>query len=281
MARGPMGGPGMRSIDKAKDFKGTLKKLLNYVKKYRIAIISVMFFATLSTIFSIIGPNILGDVTTEIFNGIVNKITGQGGMNFDFIGNTLLLLLGLYAFSAFCSFIQSFIMNSISCKISYSLRDQISKKMHKLPLSYFETRTNGEILSRITNDVDTFSSNLSQTLSQIVTSIATLIGTLIMMINISGSMTIASILMLPISIFGMGFIMKNSQKFFTRQQTNLGNMNGIVEEVYGGHDVVAVFNGEEKEIKRFEELNDKLYDLLFNHLNNSFLISFKNFDSIS
>ncbi len=258
MARGPMGGA--KSFEKAKDFKGTFKKLLSYVKKYRIAIIVVMLFAILSTIFSIIGPNILGDVTTEIFNGLVNKITGKGGMNFDFIKKTLLLLLGLYIFSALCAFIQSFIMNSISCKISYNLRDEISKKMHKLPLSYFETRTHGEILSRITNDVDTFSSSLSQTLSQTVTSIATLIGTLVMMISISGRMTIASILMLPISLFGMGFIMRRSQKFFTRQQANLGNINGVVEEVYGGHDVVTVFNAEDKEIKRFEELNDKLYD---------------------
>jgi len=256
MARGPM----VRSIDKAKDFKGTIKKLLKYIKTYRLAIIAVMIFATLSTIFSIMGPNILGDVTTEIFNGIVNKITGKGGIDFTFIRRTLLLLLGLYIFSAFCTFIQSYIMNSVSCKISYSLRDEISKKMHKLPLSYFESRTKGEILSRITNDVDTFSSNMSQTLSETVSSIATLVGVLIMMISISIEMTFASILILPISIFGMGFIMKKSQKFFIRQQRNLGNINGVVEEVYGGHDVVTAFNAEDKEIARFEELNNKLYD---------------------
>ncbi len=258
MANGPM--HGSKGPDKAKDFKGTLKKILNYTKKYRIAIIVVMIFAILSTIFSIIGPNILGDVTTEIFNGLVRKITRQGGMDFDFIKKTLLLLLGLYAFSAFCSFIQSFIMNSVACKISYNLRDQISKKLHKLPLSYFETRTHGEILSRITNDVDTFSQNLSQTLSQLVSSFATLVGTIIMMISISGKMTIASIIILPISVMGMGFIMKKSQKYFTRQQHNLGNMNGLVEEVYGGHDVVSVFCAEDKELARFKELNDKLYD---------------------
>ncbi len=257
MARGPMRG---NPTDKAKDFKGTLKKLLSYIKEYRVAIIIVMIFATLSTIFSIIGPNILGDVTTEIFNGLVNKITNNGGMNFDFIGKTLLLLLGLYAFSAFCSFIQSFIMNTVSVKISYNLRREISTKFHKLPLSYFESKTHGEILSRITNDVDTFSSNLGQTLTQAITSIATLIGTLIMMISISGSMTIASLILLPISVLGMGFIMSKSQKFFTRQQTNLGNINGVVEEVYGGHDIVQVFNATDKEIERFEDLNDKLYD---------------------
>lgn len=258
----PRGGPmgGANSTDKAKDFKGTLKKLLSYIKKYRVAIIIVMIFALLSTVFSIIGPNILGDVTTEIFNGLINKITGQGEMNFDFINKTLLLLLGLYAFSAFCSFIQSFIMNTVSCKISYKLRDEISKKLHKLPLSYFETRTHGEILSRITNDVDTFSQNLSQTLSQFISAIATLVGTLVMMISISGSMTVASLLLLPLSVFGMGFIMSKSQKFFTRQQENLGNMNGIVEEVYGGHDVVQVFDAADKEIERFEKMNDKLYD---------------------
>ena len=258
MANGPM--HGSKGPDKAKDFKGTLKKILNYTKKYRIAIIVVMIFAILSTIFSIIGPNILGDVTTEIFNGLVRKVTRQGGMDFDFIKKTLLLLLGLYAFSAFCSFIQSFIMNSVACKISYNLRDQISKKLHKLPLSYFETRTHGEILSRITNDVDTFSQNLSQTLSQLVSSFATLVGTIIMMISISGKMTAASIIILPISVMGMGFIMKKSQKYFTRQQHNLGNMNGLVEEVYGGHDVVSVFCAEDKELARFKELNDKLYD---------------------
>lgn len=258
MANGPM--HGSKGPDKAKDFKGTLKKILNYTKKYRIAIIVVMIFAILSTIFSIIGPNILGNVTTEIFNGLVRKVTRQGGMDFDFIKKTLLLLLGLYAFSAFCSFIQSFIMNSVACKISYNLRDQISKKLHKLPLSYFETRTHGEILSRITNDVDTFSQNLSQTLSQLVSSFATLVGTIIMMISISGKMTIASIIILPISVMGMGFIMKKSQKYFTRQQHNLGNMNGLVEEVYGGHDVVSVFCAEDKELARFKELNDKLYD---------------------
>lgn len=258
MANGPM--HGSKGPDKAKDFKGTLKKILNYTKKYRIAIIVVMIFAILSTIFSIIGPNILGDVTTEIFNGLVRKVTRQGGMDFDFIKKTLLLLLGLYAFSALCSFIQSFIMNSVACKISYNLRDQISKKLHKLPLSYFETRTHGEILSRITNDVDTFSQNLSQTLSQLVSSFAILVGTIIMMISISGKMTAASIIILPISVMGMGFIMKKSQKYFTRQQHNLGNMNGLVEEVYGGHDVVSVFCAEDKELARFKELNDKLYD---------------------
>jgi len=256
MAKRSKGNPN----DKAKDFKGTLKKLISYVKRHKIAIIFVALFALLSTVFSIIGPNILGNVTTEIFNGIVLKITGKGSMNFDLIKNTLFILLGLYIFSALCSFLQSYIMNTVSCKISYNLRNDISKKMHELPLAYFEERTHGEILSRITNDVDTLASNLSQTLSQIVTSVATLIGTLVMMISISTSMTIASILILPLSIILMGLIMGKSQKYFTRQQENLGDMNGIVEETYGGHDVVKVFNHEDESLEEFNKINDKLYD---------------------
>lgn len=246
--------------EKAKDFKGTLKKLISYVKIHRVAIILTGVFALLSTIFSIIGPDILGNVTTEIFNGLIAKITGNGSMDFDVIRNTLLLLLGLYIFSSVCSFIQSYIMNTISCKMSYNLRRDISEKMHKLPLSYFEERTHGEILSRITNDVDTLSSNLSQTLSQIVSSVATLIGTLVMMISISSSMTIASILVLPLSIILMGLIMGKSQKYFTKQQEDIGNINGIVEEVYGGADVVKVFNHEQKSIEEFNKINDELYD---------------------
>lgn len=260
MARMHMGKPNSTDMDKAKDFKGTLRKLVSYIKRHRLSIILVAIFALLSTVFSIAGPNILGDATTEIFNGLVAKITGQGNMDFDFIKKTLLFLLGLYIFSAFCSFLQGYIMNTVSCKISYNLRKDISEKLHKLPLSYFETRTHGEILSRITNDVDTLSSNLSQTLSGFVSSIATLIGTLVMMISISGSMTIASVIVLPISMVGMGFIMSKSQKYFARQQSNLGDMNGIVEEIYGGHDVVKVFNHEDKAIEGFAIINDKLYD---------------------
>ena len=257
MARGPHH---VNAQEKAKDFKGTLKKLISYVKIHRVAIILTGVFALLSTIFSIIGPDILGNVTTEIFNGLIAKITGNGSMDFDVIRNTLLLLLGLYIFSSVCSFIQSYIMNTISCKMSYNLRRDISEKMHKLPLSYFEERTHGEILSRITNDVDTLSSNLSQTLSQIVSSVATLIGTLVMMISISSSMTIASILVLPLSIILMGLIMGKSQKYFTKQQEDIGNINGIVEEVYGGADVVKVFNHEQKSIEEFNKINDELYD---------------------
>lgn len=259
MPRGPMK-TGSTDLDKAKDFKGTLKKLVNYVKRHKLAIILVFIFSLLSTLFSIVGPNILGNVTTEIFNGLIAKITGNGGMNFNLIKSTLLLLLGLYVFSSICTFLQGYIMNTVACKISYNLRKDISKKLNRLPLSYFETRTHGEILSRITNDVDTLSSNLSQTLSEFVSSLATLIGTIIMMISISTSMTIASIIVLPISMMGMGLIMSKSQKFFARQQKNLGDMNGVVEEIYGGYDVVKVFNREEESIKEFEQINNKLYD---------------------
>ena len=257
MARGPHH---VVSNEKVKDFKGTLKKLIGYIKTYKVAIILTCVFALLATVFSIIGPDILGNATTEIFNGLFLKITGNGSMNFEKIRNTLLILLGLYIFSALCSFIQNYIMNTISCKMSYNLRRDISEKMHKLPLSYFEEKTHGEILSRITNDVDTLSSNLSQTLSQIVSSTATLIGTLVMMISISSSMTLASILVLPLSIVLMGLIMGKSQKYFTKQQEDIGNINGIVEEVYGGVEVVKVFNHEQKSIEEFNKLNDELYD---------------------
>lgn len=257
-------GPGLKgnnkSQEKAKNFKSTLKKLIKYISEYKLAIIMVILFSILSTIFSIVGPNILGDATTEIFEGLIEKITGKGGIDFDFIKKTLLILLGLYGFSAFCSFVQSLVMNTVSVKISYKLRSNISEKMHKLPLAYFETRTHGEILSRITNDVDTLSTNLSQTLSQAISSIATIIGTLVMMISISDTLTGASILVLPLSVFGMGFIMKRSQKYFTMQQTNLGKVNGLVEETYSGHDVIKVFNKEQDSIEKFNELNKELYN---------------------
>ena len=250
---------GMSNV-KAKDFKGTLKKLINYIKEYRVLLLVVVIFTVFSTVLAIIGPNILGDVTTEIFNGLIKKISGTGNIDFKIINKTLKLLLGLYIFSSVCTFIQSYIMNSITCKISYNLRKEISEKINKLPMRYFDKYTHGEILSRITNDVDTLSQNLSQSLSQFVSSISTFIGVLIMMFSISFNLTLASLLILPISVIGMGMIMKKSQKFFTRQQENLGNLNGVVEEVYGGHDVVTVFNGQEKAIDDFEKYNDMLFD---------------------
>ncbi|MEG0022204.1 MAG: ABC transporter ATP-binding protein [Bacilli bacterium] len=246
--------------ERAKDLKGSVKKIMKYIKDYKLSLIIVTIFTILATVFSIIGPDILGRVTTAIFDGLVNKISGTGKMDFSFINKTLLLLLCLYVFSSLCNFVQGYIMNSISCKVAYNLRKDLSKKMNKLPMKYFDSKTHGEILSRMTNDVDTLSTNLSQFLGQFVSSVATIIGVLFMMISISGEMTLASLLVLPISIFGMGFIMSKSQKYFTAQQKNLGELNGVVEEVYGGHDVVSVFNAEEKSIKSFEKYNNMLYD---------------------
>ena len=258
----PMGrriGPGL--IEKPKNFKKSLKQLLNYLKKYTISISIVMFFAALSTVFAIIGPDILGDAITEIYNGLIDKITGTGSMNFAAIHKTLIILFSLYLLSCLFNFIQSFIMNSISCKIAYSLRKDISKKINRLPMKYFDKKTHGEVLSVVTNDVDTLSGNLSQSLSQIITSITTIIGVLYMMIKISGTMTLASLMIMPISLFGVMFIVSKSQGFFKKQQDYLGNVNGVVEEVYGGHEVVKAFNGEEKALESFNEYNEKLADV--------------------
>ena len=252
-------GPGL--IEKPKNFKKSFKQLLNYLKKYTISISIVMFFAALSTVFAIIGPDILGDAITEIYNGLIAKITGTGSMNFVAIHKTLIILFSLYLLSCLFNFIQSFIMNSISCKIAYSLRKDISKKINRLPMKYFDKKTHGEVLSVVTNDVDTLSGNLSQSLSQIITSITTIIGVLYMMIKISGTMTLASLMIMPISLFGVMFIVSKSQGFFKKQQDYLGNVNGVVEEVYGGHEVVKAFNGEEKALESFSEYNEKLADV--------------------
>lgn len=256
-----MGGHGpMNPTEKAKDFKGTLKKIIKYLKTYKLSIFFVIIFAIASTIFSIYGPKILGKATTEIFNGIVSKITGTGSIDFSKIGSILAFLLCLYILSAMLSFIQGFIMNGVANKVSYRLRKEISIKINKLPMKFFDKKTHGEILSCVTNDVDTLSQNLSQSLSQIVTSVITLIGILIMMLSINVTMTIAALLIIPLSLGIIGFIVKKSQKHFVKQQEYLGTLNGTVEEVYSGHDVVKVFNGEEKAIKEFNECNEKLYE---------------------
>ena len=257
----PMGRKGPGLIEKPKNFKKSFKQLLNYLKKYTVSICIVMFFAALSTVFAIIGPDILGDAITEIYNGLIAKITGTGSMNFAAIHKTLIILFSLYLLSCLFNFIQSFIMNSISCKIAYSLRKDISKKINRLPMKYFDKKTHGEVLSVVTNDVDTLSGNLSQSLSQIITSITTIIGVLYMMIKISGTMTLASLMIMPISLFGVMFIVSKSQGFFKKQQDYLGNVNGVVEEVYGGHEVVKAFNGEEKTLESFNEYNEKLADV--------------------
>lgn len=246
--------------EKAKDFKGTLKKLVSYLSQYRVGIGIVLLFAIGSSVFSIIGPKILGNATTEIFEGLIAKVMGTGsGIDFHKIANILLFLLGLYAISMLCSFIQSFTMSGISQKISYRLRKQISTKMNRLPMKYFDTKTHGEILSRITNDVDTLSQNLSESLTQVIASITTVIGVLIMMFRISWLMTLATLIILPISFLLISIIVKKSQKYFSNVQEYLGHINGQVEETYSGHVIVKTFHHEEETLKEFELKNDTLY----------------------
>ncbi|MGG5460624.1 ABC transporter ATP-binding protein [Clostridium sp. B9] len=265
--QGGMGGPmrgmggGPRSVEKAKNFKGTMKKLIEYLKPYRLSMLIVLLFAIGSAAFSIVGPKILGKATTKIFEGLMNKITGVPGasMDFGYIGKIAIALVVLYLISALFGFIQSFIMSGVAQKVSYNLRKQISEKIDTLPLKYFDTRTNGEVLSRITNDVDTVSQTLNQSLSQIITSITTLIGVLIMMFSISWIMTVATFLILPVSMFLISLVVKKSQKYFKSQQEYLGHLNGQVEEVYGGHNIMKAFNREEASTKEFDELNNTLY----------------------
>ncbi len=258
--KGPMGGgPMMGGGEKAKNFKGTMKKLMSYLKPYRVAIISVIVFAIGSAAFSIVGPKILGEATTNIFEGLISKVSGGPGIDFDNLGKILIFLLGLYLISAAFSFVQSFIMSGVSQKVSYNLRKQISEKINLMPLKYFDTKTHGEVLSRVTNDVDTMSQSLNQIMTQFITSITTLIGVLIMMISISWAMTVAAILMLPIAGGLISLVVKKSQKFFKSQQEYLGHVNGQVEEVYGGHNIVKAFNGEEDAIREFNKLNEQLY----------------------
>ena len=257
---GPMGGPGKKSLEKAKDFKGTTKKLINeYLSKYKTALIIVFIFAIGSTIFTIVGPKILGNATTEIFNGIVGKISGGTGIDFGKIGKILLTLIGLYVISALFSFIQGFTMTGVAQKITYKLREDISKKINRLPMKYFDKKTHGEVLSVITNDVDTLSANLNQSITQIITSFCTLIGILVMMFSISWQMTLISLVILPISALLVKNIVGKSQKYFKSQQDYLGHVNGQVEEVYGGLNIVKVFNAEGKVTNEFKKANDNLY----------------------
>lgn len=258
---GPMGhGGGRMPGEKAKDFKGTMGKLMRYLGRYKIRILGVMTFAVGGTVFNIIGPKILGKATTELFNGLVAKIGGTGGIDFGRIGEILLFTLGLYAVSAACSFIQGFIMTGISNDVTYSLRRDISKKINRIPLNYYERRTHGEVLSRVTNDIDTLQQSLNQSLTQLITSVTTLIGVLVMMLSINVWMTLAALLILPVSMGIIGTVMKHSQKFFMDQQRYLGEVNGQVEEIYSGHNVVKVFNKEEDVVRVFEETNHKLYE---------------------
>ena len=258
---GPMGGPrGGRTTEKAKDFKKTTKKLIhNYLAKYKIPIIIVMIFAIGSTIFTIVGPKILGNATTEIFNGLISKLSGGTGIDFGKVGQIALTLLGLYIISAIFSFVQRFVMTNVTQKITYKLRNDIAIKINKLPMKYFDKKTNGEVLSIITNDIDTLSMNLNQSITEIITSVCTIIGILVMMFSISWQMTLISLVILPIAGILVTFIVKKSQKYFTRQQDYLGHVNGLVEEVYSGLNIVKVFNTEEKVTKDFEKANEELY----------------------
>ena len=260
--RGPMGGGphgGHGPAEKAKDVKGTTKKLANILSEHKIAIIIVMIFAIGSTIFSIVGPKILGNATTEIYTGLMNKINGTGGIDFAKIGKIILFALGLYAVSALFSMIQSYIMAGVAQKTTYKIRNELTEKINKLPMKYFDKRTNGEVLSIISNDVDTLSTGLNQSITQIITSIFTIIGILVMMLSISWEMTLVSLLILPISAVILKKVIGKSQKYFVKQQEYLGHVNGQVEEVYGGHNIVKVFGRENEAIKEFEKDNQQLY----------------------
>ena len=259
--KGPMGGgpKGHTPVEKAKDVKGTAKKLAGVLSKYKIAVIIVIIFAIGSTIFSIVGPKILGNATTEIYIGLMNKINGTGGMNFTKIGQIILWVIGLYVTSAMFNLIQSYIMAGVSLKITYKIRNDLIHKINKLPMKYFDKKTHGEVLSIITNDVDTLSMGLSQSITQIITSICTIIGILIMMFSISWEMTIISLLILPVSAGILKKVIGRSQKYFVRQQEYLGHVNGQVEEIYSGHNIVKVFGREKEAIKEFKKENEELY----------------------
>lgn len=256
LGRGPAG----KTVEKAKDFKGTTKKLIkDYLSKYKIAVVVVIIFAIGSTIFSIVGPKILGNATTEIFNGLVSKLSGGEGINFGKIGAILLSLLTLYLISALFSLVQGFTMTGVSQKLTYNLRNDLAKKINKLPMSYFDKKTKGEVLSIVTNDIDTVSQNLNQSITQIITAVCTLIGILIMMLSISVEMTLISLLILPVTVVLVKIIVGKSQKYFKKQQDYLGHLNGQVEEIYGGHTIVKAFGGEEKALEEFRKANNELY----------------------
>lgn len=256
---GPHGAGGMGSGEKAKDLKGTIKKLMKYLGKFKIAILVVFVFAIGSTVFSIVGPKILGNATTEVFNGIVGKLSGGAGIDFGKVGQILIFLLGLYIVSMLFAFLQGFIMTKVSQTVSYRMRKEISEKINRLPMKYFDTKTHGEVLSRVTNDIDTLGQSLNQSLTQLITSITLLIGILVMMFSISWLMTVVALLILPISMGGISIIVKHSQKYFRSQQEYLGHVNGQVEEVYGGQNIVKAFNNEKGVTDEFNQMNDTLY----------------------
>ena len=258
---GPGGGHGMMPGEKARDFKGTTRKLIEYLSAYRFSIMVVIVFAIASTVFSIVGPKILGQATTTLFEGVMGKIAGSSaGINFEYIGNILLSMLGLYLLSMMFSYIQGWVMSSVNAQITYRFRKDIADKVNRMPLRYFDGANHGEVLSRITNDVDTVSQTLNQSLTQIITSIVTMLGILYMMVSISWVMTLVTLLTLPLSLVFVRLVIGQSQKYFKQQQDYLGHINGHIEEMYGGHVVMKAFNGEEKSIAKFDGFNHTLYD---------------------
>lgn len=261
-AKGPRFGPpggAMHGGEKAKNLKGTLGKLVKYLKPYYFKIITVIIFAAGSTIFTIVGPKILAKATDKLSEGIMAKVSNTGGVDFTYIGQIILTLIGLYLISTLFSYIQGWIISGVSQRIAFDLRESLSQKMSKIPLSYFDKHSSGDILSRVTNDIDTIAQSLNQSMSQVITATVTVIGILIMMLTINIPMTIMAVCVLPISIILIGLIMKRSQKYFTAQQKNLGDINGHIEEMYGGHQVVKAFNGEAESVEQFMEYNDSLY----------------------
>lgn len=257
---GGPGGPGMMPVEKAKDFKGSIGKLIAYIGRYKLAIFVVMIFAVVGTVFNVVGPKVLGKATTTLSDGLMAKIAGTGGIDLTRISRILLFVLALYVVSAIFTFIQHYIMSTISQKICYRMRKEISEKINRMPMKYFESRTYGEVLSRITNDVDTLGMSLSQSINQIITSVTTMVGVLIMMISISPLLTLIALFILPISISLIAFVMKKSQKYFRSQQEYLGEINGQVEENFTGHLVIKAYNKEEEVIRDFNETNDHLYE---------------------
>ncbi len=257
MGHGP--GGGMMPGEKAKDFKGTIGKLIRYMGNFKYAILAVMVFAVGSTVFNVVGPKVLSKATTELFTGLMAKLTGTGGINFTKIAQILLFLAALYVISAVFSFIQGWIMTGVSQKLCYRFRREISEKINRMPMKYFESRTVGEVLSRITNDVDTLGQSLSQSITTLITSVTMLVGTLVMMLGISPLMTLIALVILPVSGILIGFVMKHSQKYFVAQQRTLGEINGQIEETYGGQNIIKAFNREEKTLETFEATNRELY----------------------
>lgn len=257
---GPGGPGGAKAVERAKDFKGTTKKLMGkYLSEYKWKLIIVFIFAIAGTVFTIVGPKILGKATTEIYSGIVKKISGVGGIDFDYIFNIIMILVGLYIISAICSLIQSLVMTDVSQKLTYRMRDDLSKKIHRLPMNFFDKQSKGDVLSILTNDIDTFGQNFNQSITEIITAVCTVVGILIMMLSINVQMTLISLLILPISAFIVKKIVSKSQKYFTAQQEILGKVNGQVEEIYGGQSIVKAFNREDEVLKEFKGKNEKLY----------------------